>query len=156
MPLVLFLIFTIPFGVFGQQSIAINGSLEPDTHTIKMGEDVVFANTSQDTLHEIYFNDWANSFSAKRTELGKRFEANYDRSFHLASERLRGNTYVERATNATYDDLEFDRPDGIADVLRVKLDKPLPPGESVKLHLFIQVKLPDSKFTGYGDLSNGD
>ncbi len=156
LPLVLFLIFTIPFGVFGQQSIAINGSLEPDTHTIKMGEDVVFANTSQDTLHEIYFNDWANSFSAKRTELGKRFEANYDRSFHLASERLRGNTYVERATNATYDDLEFDRPDGIADVLRVKLDKPLPPGESVKLHLFIQVKLPDSKFTGYGALSNGD
>lgn len=142
--------------LFGQQSITINGSIDPETRTIKMGEDVVFTNTSQDTLSEIYFNDWANSFSEKRTELGKRFEANYDRSFHLAKERVRGNTFIERVTNETYDDLKFDRPDGIADVLRVTLRKPLLPGQSVKVRLFVQVKLPDSKFTGYGAINNGD
>jgi len=45
-------------------------------------------------LEVLFFNDWANAYSNKKTPLGKRFEKSFKKSFHLAKDDERGFTKI--------------------------------------------------------------
>jgi len=141
---------------WSQNSIHINGKLNSDTHTLQIQQETLFENTSKDTLHEIVFNDWANSFSSKKSELAKRFAENYDRRFHLAKKEYRGSTTIRSVADGNYQTLKFSRYEGEIDVLKVSLKTPLLPGKTAKISFFYEVKIQDARFTRYGALDNGD
>ncbi len=142
--------------LWGQNSIHINGKLNTANHTLQLQQETVFRNTSKDTLYEIVFNDWANSFSSKESALAKRFAENYDRRFHLAQKEYRGATRMQSVADENFQNLKFSRSKGEVDILKVTLKTPLLPGKSAKIRISYEVKIQDARFTRYGVLDDGD
>ncbi len=138
-----------------QHNIIIDATLQIETKSLVIEQQVEFINTSNDVLNEIYFNDWANSFSSKTTELGKRFSENYEASFHFEKDRNRGKSDILGVTSEARTPLEWMRGEAV-DILKVQLDKPLPPGESYTLIFNYTVKQPNDKFTRYGVSKSND
>lgn len=138
-----------------QNDISINASLHPESRTISINQEIVYHNTSKESLNEIYLFDWANSFSKKTTPLGKRFAENYDSSFHFEKSEDRGRTDIESITNGNSKPLVWERGDAV-DILKVNLDTPLAVGEKRKIIFHYTVKVPNDKFTRFGvnDLEN--
>jgi hypothetical protein len=132
-----------------QHSITINARLVPSEETIEIKQQLLYVNTSNDTLNAIYLTDWAHSFSSKQTPLAQRFAENYDKKFHLAKEETRGSTTIASIT-ATNTFLQHQRPKRHPDVIEVILKEPLLPGDARRIDLNYSVKLPDAKFTRYG------
>ena len=49
--------------------------------SITISQTVIYKNTSDDTLKEVYLSNWNNSYSTKSTALAKRFEEELVLSF---------------------------------------------------------------------------
>ncbi|MAW95072.1 MULTISPECIES: metalloprotease [unclassified Leeuwenhoekiella] len=152
----LLVLLGLPFVGIAQNKLDIAVRLDEDNRLLTIQQDVTFLNTSSDTLDVIYFNDWANSFASKRSGLGIRFEENYDRRFHLAPEEDRGSSKINNIIDENFRNLKFKRLPDAEDILRVNLNKPLLPGQAQKIKMNYNIRVPDSKFTGYGVLNNGD
>ncbi len=156
LPVFLLSLFLLPFLSLGQNRISITAKMHTDTHTLQMQQEIVFVNTSLDTLNQIFLNDWPNSFSSKQSDLAKRFAENYERRFHLARGEDRGNTTIKSISDSNYKFLEYKRLENAVDIIKIQLKNPIYPGEEYKIKVFYDVKLPDSRFTNYGFLKNGD
>jgi len=149
------LFFMLGISAIAQHKISIDASLLPQEKSIAITQDIVYMNTSDQSLQEIYLNDWANSFSTKTSPLAKRFAEDYKSSFHFEKEEDRGRTTIYTITDASGNSFEWDRPENV-DVIRLKLNNILLPGKSITIKTSYKVKLPDDKFTRYGVNKNGD
>lgn len=138
-----------------QQVNTINATLDANTHSIKVTQEITYTNTSDTTLNEIYLNDWNHSFSDKDTPLAQRFGEQFKRNFHLTKEKNRGNTAISSITS-NGNALIWKRLRDQQDIIRVTLDKPLPAKETITYTLVYEIKLPSSQFTKYGFTENGN
>ena len=138
-----------------QHQINIDATLVPELRTITVQQELIYKNNSDSILNEIYLNDWANSFSSKTTPLAKRFAENYHSSFHFEKNKNRGRTDVASINNRSNNPLVWLRGDEV-DIIRVKLDKKLLPGEEYVLNMEYNIILPDDKFTRYGITNSGE
>ena len=153
--ILLFLATSILSSLQAQHQITLNAKLDiRNTEINNLGE-YRFVNTSNDTLNEIYFNDWANSFSSKTTPLAIRFGENFDSRFHFEKDENRGRTTVKEITDSAGESLNWERGEA-ADILIVTLNKPLLPGQSATVRIDHTVKLPNDKFTRYGYTREGN
>jgi len=114
------------------------GSLEIQSTVRLKNSDFI----NNDTL---YLYDWNHAFSSKNSSLGRAFQQRFDRSFHWAREDERGyTTDLEILLNG--EPLPYERID--YDVLKLIIQGT---GEDFTLlELNYSLKLPSSKFTGYG------
>ncbi len=138
-----------------QHVITIDATLQPEKKSLLITQQLSYKNVSEDILNEIYFYDWANSFSSKTTDLAERFAENYNSSFHFEKERNRGKTDVISMTNEGQQPLSWEREGGV-DILKVTLEKPLNAGEVYTMNLQYTVKMPNDKFTRYGVTAQND
>ncbi|GGD91110.1 metalloprotease [Planktosalinus lacus] len=138
-----------------QHDLHIDVKLETKEHLLQIRQKIVYKNTSENTLDTIYFLDWANAFSKKTTPLAKRFTDNFQSQFHFERSHKRGKTIVHSISNEELNNLHWERGKE-RDILKATPHKPIKPGESYTFNLVYEVKLPDSKFTRYGHLKNGD
>ncbi|MBW2961407.1 metalloprotease [Mesonia aestuariivivens] len=138
-----------PLLILAQTSVSIKAKLDAKTNVIAIEQEILYFNKSKDTLHELYLLDWANSFSSKNTPLAERFAQEFSRRFHYAPEQERGKTIILNISSQEKP-LAFNRPDGAPDIIRVRLEKEILPGESYPLQLNYQIKIPIDKFTRYG------
>jgi len=146
-----YLLFIVGIGwSFAQNSISLNAHLNDSTHIFTIEQELVYTNSSKDTLNQIYLNDWANAFSAKNTPLAKRFAEEFARKFRFAKPQDRGATSIESITNSKNDNLIWERPEDAQDLIRIKLYQPLLPGQSLTINLDYKVKIPIDKFTRFG------
>lgn len=152
---IFYILFFIVLSSKAQHNITIKATLDTKTKTILIDQEIVFKNTSNKPLTELYFNDWANSFSSKTTPLGHRFAENYKSSFHFEKDKNRGKTTISAITTQQLDTLEWKRGNEV-DILIVKLKKPLLPNESQSLHFNYTVKVASDKFTRYGVTNKDD
>ncbi|NRA92315.1 MAG: hypothetical protein HRU26_06450, partial [Psychroserpens sp.] len=60
--------------VFGQNAIDLKAEFDVENKTVQVKQTIKYFNSSEDTLNEIYLNDWNNAYSTKNTPLAKRFE----------------------------------------------------------------------------------
>ncbi len=150
------LAFFILSVVSAQNSIMINASLDPGKKELFIEQEITYTNTSKDTLNEILFLDWANSFSSKTTELGKRFSEDFLKRFYFAKDYERGKTVIKTVTNTASAPLKWGRYNGVSDIMWIACSKPLLPGERYTFLLKYKVKIPSSKFTRYGYHENGN
>ncbi len=153
-PIFLILIFSW-LSSQAQNDISISATLIPESKSLSVEEEVVYKNTSTEILNEIYFFDWANSFSSKTTPLGKRFSENYESSFHFEKDKDRGKTDIISVANKDLNSLKWERGNEV-DILKVILDKPLSPNESYTIKFTFNVKIPDDKFTRFGVTEDND
>ena len=141
--------------VCAQHQIIIDASLDTEKGTISISQEIVYENSSNTSINEIYLNDWPNSFSSKTTPLARRFGENYNSSFHFEKEEDRGRTEIFSVLTKASDSLTWERVEA-ADIIRVSLENPLSPGESYSLKLNYSVKLPSDKFTRFGVTKEND
>lgn len=138
-----------------QHEITINVSLVPQENTLIIQEQLVYTNTSKDTLTEIYLSDWANSFSSKTTPLAKRFSENFESAFHFEKDENRGRTAIKSIKSISGKPYLWERGKEL-DIIRIPLKSPLLPDASETIYLEYSVKIPDDKYTRYGVSKFGD
>jgi len=126
-----------------------------EAKTITVRQEIVFRNTSADTLHEFILNDWNNAYSGKETPLAKRFSDEYIRAFHLAKDNDRGSTTITSVTDNNNRALNWKRPKGHPDLIELQLANPIYPGRTVSFTFEYLVKVPNDRFTKYGFDNNG-
>ncbi len=142
------------YSVFSQHTNNLKADLDPETQEIDIQQEFTYQNNSKDTLKVIYFNDWAHSYSSKKTALAKRFAEDFKKSLHLAKDDERGYTRIFGMSDFEFRNLNWKRTDQI-DIIEVKLNQPLPPGESIKMYFTYTVVLPPDRYTPYGYNSRG-
>ena len=143
-------IFIIKFS-FSQESIdySISASLLTETDQLIIKQKISFLNQS-DLLENIYLNDWANSYSSTKSPLADRLVEEYTRSFYLSAKSKRGNTLISNIyVNGSK--AKWKRKQNNLDIIEINIDKPIKKG-IVNIDLSYIVKLPSSKFTGYGKI----
>ena len=137
-------------GVFGQHYTLIEAELNDSIKSLYIQQKLEYNNTSTDTLHEIYLNDWTNAFSDTRTPLARRFFEDYDRDFHFARQERRGGTTINSITNLSFEGLQWERPKSNPDLIKIIPEIPVLPGETYLINLNYSVKIPSEDFTRYG------
>ena len=143
------LIGVVPI-LFSQEKLehtAIDAYLYPNHSdgSLEVQSKIRFKNSDFIQGDTLYLYDWNHAFSSKNSSLGRAFQQRFDRSFHWAREDERGYTInLEILCNGK--PLAFERID--YDVLRVVLQGT--EEDLTELELNYSLKLPSSKFTGYG------
>lgn len=147
--ILLFSFFLILTETYSQQKIRLSVKVDSTSSVLKVNQTVIFTNSSQKALSEIIVNDWNQAYSNRKTNLGKRLSDEYVRSFHLSREKERGNTTINSVTvNETIS--TWERLENKTDLISIKLDKRLLPGESINIEFDYILKIPEDKFTRYG------
>ena len=141
---------------FAQHQSKLVVEVNHEKNTLNIYQELTYFNQSKDTLSSIVLNDWNNAYSDKNTPLGARFSDEYVRSFHLASDKERGNTNTITIIDTSKSLLTWSRPDGFPDLVEFQLKNKLAPGQKATFVLSYFVKVPDVKFTNYGYNSNGE
>ena len=136
-----------------QHTNIVRAILNDQTKEIDIQQEFIYVNNSKDTLNFIYFNDWANSYSSKNTPLAKRLEEEFKKSLHLAKDHDRGCTNIISVVDDDYIGMQWKRTPE-KDIVRLKLNQPLKPNQSVRIFITYVVKLPPNKYTDYGYTSN--
>ncbi len=133
-----------------QNVINIDAKLDVPSKSLTIEQQIIYQNTSNDTLKTIYLNDWNNAYSTKKTPLAKRFEMEFSTKFHFAKSEQRGFTVVTSILSEQNDSLNFNYLKEHPDVIEVHLKKPLLPGTSYNINLSYLSVVPDATFTDYG------
>ncbi|WP_214611414.1 gluzincin family metallopeptidase [Zobellia barbeyronii] len=149
------MLFLICQSGFTQHEISIDAILDVNKNSLKITQSIRYKNTTGQTLDTLHFLDWANSFSSNTTPLGLRFNEDYRRDFHYAKNAERGATHVKSIVAESGENLNWTRPPGAPDILKIIPEKPLISGESLTLKLKYTVQIPSSKFTKYGYTKDG-
>ncbi|MCX2680806.1 metalloprotease [Galbibacter sp. EGI 63066] len=151
-PFSTYLLLTIVFcGLksFSQSSQKIDATLLPNTRQLHIQQEIIFHNTTNDTLNALYLYDWNHAYSSKNTALATRFGEEFNKSLHLAKREDRGHTEILSLTDKNFDFLDWKRTEK-SDIIRVQLKFPIYPDKYYSLKLSYKVKLPSAQFTGYG------
>lgn len=126
----------------------------PQENAAQLIHEIVYENTSADTLHQVVVLDWNHAFSSKNSALAKRFSDEFIRSFHLASDADRGFTTIQSMVDENFKVLHWERNKNAVDVIEIKLNQPILPYSTQKIICTYRTKLPNSKFTKYGFTPN--
>lgn len=149
--LLFYLLFSSIFsGSFAQHSTSVNAVLNDTLRTFSIQQEIEYHNTSEDTLDVIYITDWINAFEHKRTPLARRFFEDQDRDFHFSGPDKRGGTIINSISNRNSDSLFWERPQLSPDLIMVKPDSVIAPGEKYTFRFNYYVKIPSDSFTGFG------
>ncbi len=135
-------------------SYNIDVILSPEDKTLIINQVMKFKNTSNISIKEIVLEDWANSYVNNRTRLAKRISDEYSRSFTFAKKKQRGSTLIKSIASDNIESWSVSKK--TSDIINVYLKKELKKGESIEIEINYIVKLPDSKFTGYGFDNNNN
>ena len=153
--LFIFLILLVPTFCLAQHSTVLKIRVNENENKIEIQQNLIYFNSSKDTLYSLVLNDWNNSFSSKNTHLADRFSDEFIRSFHLAKDEDRGFTEIKNILDFNFQTLNWKRNEKQIDLLEIELESPILPNSSQKINLLYSVKLPNEKFSRYGFNSDG-
>jgi hypothetical protein len=139
----------VSISVFGQTEIKVDATLLPDGKTLSINQKITFLNDSNKALEYIYLYDWINAFSDKNSALAQSFSEEFVRKFHFASTEERGGTQIKYISNHN-NALVWKRPKGFSDIIQIKLDTSLKPGETFEFDIVYDIILPNTRFTSFG------
>ena len=143
------------FGFYAQKnSININATLDSKKDILKISQQIVYHNSSKDTLKEIYLHNWANSFKGRETPLSNRFIEDFNRSFYFADKKKLGYSKVD-FIKLNDSIINYSTVKNQQDIIKIDAIKPLLPNESLTFDLNYTVKIPSSEFTRYGKTNSG-
>ena len=145
--------FFVPFFFYAQNNkISLEATLL-EGNKLLINQEILYHNVSDDALDTIYLLNWANAYKDKNTPLSKRMIDDYDKRFYFAKLKERGYSKIHLFQN-NGQNIRYEEPIGAEDLVKVLVPKTLFPGDSVKLHIIYEVKIPSDRFTSYGQNGN--
>jgi len=153
--LIIYLIALFPIMLFGQSNNSYNLEVELNSFdkTIDIKQVMKYKNISNTSVDIIFLEDWSNAYSNTDTKLAKRISDEYSRSFSFSQKKQRGSTLINKISSNNID--KWSRSENASDIIKLFLKEPLKINQSIEIEISYSIKLPDSKFTGFGyDNSN--
>ena len=153
--LIIYLIASLPIILFGQSNNSYNLEVELNSFdkTIDIKQVMKYKNISNTSVDIIFLEDWSNAYSNTDTKLAKRISDEYSRSFSFSQKKQRGSTIINKISSNNID--KWSRTENASDIIKLFLKEPLKINQSIEIEISYSIKLPDSKFTGFGyDNSN--
>ena len=147
------LLFVFSNAIWSQTHYSIQADFDSENRTITVSQTVVFENSSELPLTEIYLNDWANSYEGTESPLVKHLANQFNRSFYFSAKSKLGFTSL-KSISSQGEAFDWSRLEEQLDLIKISLKRPLSNGESLQINLEYQLQLPDDKFTGFGISSN--
>lgn len=145
----LFFIFIVHFSR-AQHQTNIEATLIADQNMVKVKQDFVFVNETNDTLIKIIINDWNNAFSSNGSQLSKRFSDEFIRNFHLSRNKEKGFTTIISCIDDDNKSIFWQRKEKQLDIIELYLNKGLAPQKTISFTIEYTLKLPHNKFTKHG------
>ena len=145
----------MPLFSLAQHSSEFKIRVNTEEHKVDVQQNLIYFNSSKDTLYTIVLNDWNNSFSSKNTQLADRFSDEFLRNFHLAKDEDRGYTVIKNIIDYNFRTLYWERNKKQIDIIEIELETPILPNTSQKINLLYSIKLPNEKFSRYGFNDDG-
>ena len=152
--LVLILYVSAP-SVFGQHAMQIEASFDIDTNTVTINQRVDYQNNSNESLNELYFNDWTSSYSSPTTPLANRFVEEFKNDLLSVKPKDRGYTKINKIKNSNGTLVEYSYLENQPDILKVKLETTLLPNTTTTLHFEYTLQIQSNRFTGFGVTPDG-
>lgn len=146
--------FISVFSFAQQNTISIKSVFHPETDELLIQQEIVYHNTSDSTLTNIYIHNWPNSFKDRKTPLSKRFIKNFNKTLYFSKEEDRGKTTIKNLT-INFESVDFIELENQEDILKIPLTKSLKKNDSAKIDITYVVKIPNAKFTNYGKNKKG-
>ena len=153
--LIIYLIALFPIMLFGQSNNSYNLEVELNSFdkTLDIKQVMKYKNISNTSVDIIFLEDWSNAYSNTDTKLAKRISDEYSRSFSFSQKKQRGSTIINKISSNDID--KWSRSENASDIIKLFLKEPLKINQSIEIEISYSIKLPDSKFTGFGyDNSN--
>ena len=138
-----------------EHQISIEAQLDDKENILQINQRIIYHNNSDSTFTEIYFHDWANGYKNIKAPLSRRLIEDYDKSLYFASEKDRGYTAISNLTVNFETVSFFELENNQIDVIKIQLNQPLKPRDSVEINIAYKVKIPNAKFTSYGKTKTG-
>ncbi|WP_237587985.1 aminopeptidase [Polaribacter sargassicola] len=152
---ILLLCFLISQILFSQQNaIKIKSELDVVKDELKIQQEIVYYNTSDSILNNIYLHNWANSYRDRKTPLSKRFIKNYKKDLYFAKEKDLGFSKI-KSLSVNFENTEFNELKDHSDIINIALNQPLLPNSSITINITYIVKPPNARFTNYGKTKTG-
>ena len=151
-PLILLFLVNVVFlnlCVGQKNNISITATLNSEADLLDIYQEIVYYNTSDSILKNIYFHNWPNAYKDKKTPLAIRFVEKNSKSFHFTKEKNRGYSEIKNIF-IDYELATWNSSTQDPDILNIPLTTPLLPKESIKIIVTYTVKIPKDKFTKYG------
>src|SRR5690625_27564 len=151
---IILLVFLHP-RLYAQIDIQAEAFFSPGSRTLSVKQEISYFNESHDALHEIYLNDWNHAFSSKTSPLGKHYSSHYLHRSHFSNQSERGETRIDVIKDKDHH-LQWERLENQLDIIKVNLEKPLLPGETLNIQLQYTLRIPEEWITGFGVHAEGD
>lgn len=139
---------------FGQQQISIKAVLNSAQDKLLITQEIIYQNSSDSILQNIYLHNWANSYSSNKTPLSERLVKDFKKDLYFAKEIDRGYSEIKNIS-VDKETVNFQVLENQQDIVRLDLKKPLIPKESDTINIAYIVKMPKARFTGYGKTNYG-
>ena len=127
----------------------IKVKLDDKEHFLRGHIKIDYTNNSPDQLEFLWFHLWPNAYKDNNTAMAKQHSDDRDFDFHYAPDSLLG--FIDSLTftiNGQTASIEY-HPDHI-DIAKLKLLKPLLPGEKISIETPFRVKVPSGEFSRLG------
>ena len=148
-------ILLISLSVIGQQNkIKIKSVLIPETDELLIQQELLFINHTDSTFNNIYLHNWANSFENRKTPLSKRYIKNFKKELYFAKKENLGSSKINNLS-IDFDEINFEVLKNQQDIIKIPLNTPLVPKDSITISASYKVKIPNAKFTKYGKTNKG-
>ncbi|WP_158841546.1 aminopeptidase [Polaribacter sp. L3A8] len=143
-----------PFLFSQQNSIKLKAKLDISKDELKIQQEIVFYNTSDSILTNIYLHNWANSYRDRKTPLSKRFIKDFRKDLYFANKDDLGSSTI-KSISVDYENVYFKEVDKQSDIIEIDLDRPLYPNSKITISATYIVKIPSDRFTKYGKTKTG-
>ncbi|MDB9954514.1 metalloprotease, partial [Flavobacteriaceae bacterium] len=150
------IIYISAFSIYGQHAMQIEAVLDAETNTITITQSIDYLNNSDESLSELYFNDWTSSYSSPTTPLANRFVEEFNNALLSVKPKDRGFTEITKIQNSSGNNIDYSYLENQSDLFKVTLETALLPNTSTTLHFEYTLQIQNDRFTGYGVTKDGD
>jgi hypothetical protein len=141
------------FSVFAQKdSIYIEARWTENNEKIKVNQHIIYHNRFEKSVSEIKLLNWIAAYRKTETPLAERKLEDRKTDLYFAKKNELGSIsdLIIKIGDQTFTGLDLNWEN-----IFLQLSRPLGKGESLKMELSYQLRLPDARFTGYGKSKEG-
>lgn len=124
-------------------------TLNDSNHELIGFESIEYINNSPDNLDYLYFHLWPNAYSKNDTKLAKELMSIYGKSRLFKDPESRG--YIDSLNfEVNGKKIKWDFSDGVTDICKLILSKPLKPGDTIIISTPFHLKIPGGGISRMG------